>query len=1432
MVSCINYADVTGTDYYTGGIIGFATNENLPSNDKIVINGCHNKGNITGNKYTGGICGLLLSAIDSQGAQVTDSSNEGKIVSNNYAGGLFGLIKANDMAFSVERVCNYGDVVANSSYAGGIAGEMYACFSTATMNDLYNVGSISANTAAGGLAGLGATGTLGYINIENFYNLGKLFAINKMFAGIAEGKISGWFGHEAIRIKNAYYDKSLVCNDSSITEANVIGLEQEQFKLADCFEGFDFDNVWGMTSYGPVFLWQSNNQKCGENVYWSVSGDLNNLTLNIYGFGDTYDYDINELSPWHYKYKIKNVVIGDKVTSIGSYLFAFDSNIKSVNLGKCIGKIKKNSFLDCEELRNICIPSSVSYIGDWCFNLSGLEQIEFEGDAPQMFDCTFYGLTLDARYDSETNGWEDTQKKSYGGNITWLDMYGTFKPNYVTLSRDLLDGSLPGIPSRNKEQYINEFYSWAIDFGYDDVLTKDKCREIIDEMIPSVVAEDEDGTYVTYMYSTEDIMRDILMINSTKKSLIEWERNDIINAESKNLSNIHEDVNKIIEKYNEYEEDAQRSALSSTFYTLYSSKLLKTSKGVVVAISKDYFLGDIEEDLNNLDFGALYEDFYNLKLSSSNWDMQFKGMSKELSEIIKEEFPKKFTKEVCRNFIGRVIEKNDDVNSFVEVYKEISGYANSFKGDSLIAQFGSQTILPLKLLEIYVDLMQDIDEINQGKYFMLQYSLMRYYPDLYDQIIDKDGNVIDLLDSYILGIESAFVREQIDNWYNNGGSSTQLTDKQKVTLANTAALVMELQNSDPLSMKRNLVEYWYEYVKCNLSQKNSNIQSEIIMTAASEFHILNPNGDLVGVYKDNEFQSGNSINQINALASEEPISNPNREEENNVSEVLYSDDDILVELGATHAYVHILFTQSQYRCIIDSTEGVLLLTDVSEKSVKTYKYSTLDPEAVILIDGDTSIVLKKDGEVVLDDSEKEINDNQGSNMGGKWNGNFGGECTSGGSTDKITEEITTSRNPNSDVSTTFFTLEAEIENGKVSAMVKTEYVTEAIKQIIENKSENLMVNVSSEDSGNVDSVYLIISKEDAQQILDKTEAGIVVETMIGDVIFSQDALKEVVTADAGRFLTIGISRVTNPTKIQQQIVGENGHIVVVTVFSQDKEITSFGGRTMKIRLEIPDSLLDKDVVVVYIAEDGSTKKLFGDKVTEGDKQYYEFETTKLSTFALIEETEAKEDSQQEETPTVSYPKKGTILTGSKTKMMYKITKAGVTGGTVAFVGTKNKTATTIIIPVTVTFGGITYKVTSIAAGALKNNKVITKVVIGKNVTVIGTGAFSGCTKLKSVTIGKGVVSINSRAFYNCTSLTTLTIPANVTKIWDYTFKGCNKLSTLKINGTKLTTKTLSGLSMKGISTKTVIKVPKSKVKAYKTLFVKKGLSKKVTIKGL
>ena len=55
--------------------------------------------------------------------------------------------------------------------------------------------------------------------------------------------------------------------------------------------------------------------------------------------------------------------------------------------------------------------------------------------------------------------------------------------------------------------------------------------------------------------------------------------------------------------------------------------------------------------------------------------------------------------------------------------------------------------------------------------------------------------------------------------------------------------------------------------------------------------------------------------------------------------------------------------------------------------------------------------------------------------------------------------------------------------------------------------------------------------------------------------------------------------------------------------------------------------------------------------------------------------------------------------------------------------------------------GTTYKVTSIAANAFKNNKKISKVVIGNNIVSIGKNAFAGCKKLTSVTLGKNVKTI-------------------------------------------------------------------------------------------
>ncbi len=151
-------------------------------------------------------------------------------------------------------------------------------------------------------------------------------------------------------------------------------------------------------------------------------------------------------------------------------------------------------------------------------------------------------------------------------------------------------------------------------------------------------------------------------------------------------------------------------------------------------------------------------------------------------------------------------------------------------------------------------------------------------------------------------------------------------------------------------------------------------------------------------------------------------------------------------------------------------------------------------------------------------------------------------------------------------------------------------------------------------------------------------------------------------------------------------------------------------------------------------------------------------------------------------PVVKPAKKGKKLTDSK-GAIYKVTSDKTGSPTVEYSAAAKGAKGTITIPAQVTIKGVTYKVTSVGASACRNRAGITKVIIGKNVTKIGNRVFSGCKKLKKVTI----------------------------------------------KTTKLTESTVGSNAFSGISSGVVVKVPESKVKAYRKLFKKKGISDGATI---
>ena len=163
--------------------------------------------------------------------------------------------------------------------------------------------------------------------------------------------------------------------------------------------------------------------------------------------------------------------------------------------------------------------------------------------------------------------------------------------------------------------------------------------------------------------------------------------------------------------------------------------------------------------------------------------------------------------------------------------------------------------------------------------------------------------------------------------------------------------------------------------------------------------------------------------------------------------------------------------------------------------------------------------------------------------------------------------------------------------------------------------------------------------------------------------------------------------------------------------------------------------------------------------------------------------------------TTLYAQWKSVYTASN-KLQYKV----IGTKTISCIGTTGKTIKAFKIPNTITYKGITYKVTSVAKKAFWKNTKLESISIGNNVKTIDDFAFYSCSNMKKVTIGTGLASIGKHVF--C-----------------HTNKGC----TITINSKSLkAVKT----SLNHGNANMIVKVPKSKVNAYKKLFSSKTLTVK------
>jgi hypothetical protein len=125
------------------------------------------------------------------------------------------------------------------------------------------------------------------------------------------------------------------------------------------------------------------------------------------------------------------------------------------------------------------------------------------------------------------------------------------------------------------------------------------------------------------------------------------------------------------------------------------------------------------------------------------------------------------------------------------------------------------------------------------------------------------------------------------------------------------------------------------------------------------------------------------------------------------------------------------------------------------------------------------------------------------------------------------------------------------------------------------------------------------------------------------------------------------------------------------------------------------------------------------------------------------------------------------------------------------VSTKEKTvsvddllteAKSVIIPNTVVYGNITFKVIGLDglisySNPNTNYKNVEKLSLGENVKYLGSGALSSCESLSNISFNSALDSIGSRALQNC-AFTSIEMPATVRVLATDVFSDSKKLTTV------------------------------------------------------
>ena len=209
---------------------------------------------------------------------------------------------------------------------------------------------------------------------------------------------------------------------------------------------------------------------------------------------------------------------------------------------------------------------------------------------------------------------------------------------------------------------------------------------------------------------------------------------------------------------------------------------------------------------------------------------------------------------------------------------------------------------------------------------------------------------------------------------------------------------------------------------------------------------------------------------------------------------------------------------------------------------------------------------------------------------------------------------------------------------KTTASVSKDLGDKLLDQAVSNKSDMIEITVKSSDANNgsgagstgaadsVKATEVELPKATVNAIAKDTNADLVIKTDNGEVVLDNKTLETIAGAAKGDTVTIVVGENTQLKETQkpaEKIVGKNGTLFDLVAKIGEKHLHQFEGGKAYVILPMPDKLKGKDILVIYIDDNGLCKILNHSVVKIGAEDYIRFTTPHFSTFAVVDKDEAE-----------------------------------------------------------------------------------------------------------------------------------------------------------------------------------------------------------------